>query len=67
MLDQEQEYATQKNKEHIWQQAKRERQAFREKYKEKIAYLSECWDETDEFYASIRYEELCKMAGITPW
>ena len=67
MLTQEQvAYGQQKNREHMYNQAKLERLEYKRlqerTYGHKIA-----WSDSDTAMVDARYEDLCKNANITPW
>lgn len=68
MLTQDQiAYGQQKNREHIWNQAKLERMEYKalqsKFYKEPI----KPWNDLDEDMTCVRYESLCQNSNITPW
>lgn len=68
MLTQEQiAYGQQKNREHIWNQAKLERMEYKalqsKLYKEPI----KPWNDLDEDMTGVRYKSLCENSNITPW
>lgn len=67
MLTQQQlAYGQQKNREHIWQQAKAERREFKIKLNELLGHSLE-WTEHDKDMTGVRYEMLCRNSNITPW
>ena len=62
MTKEEIAYGVQKNREHIWNQAKQECKAFKIEMKD----FSK-WDGSDEAWTDYRYMELCEKSNITPW
>jgi hypothetical protein len=55
-------YSQQKNREHIWIQAKQERVVFKKEHSD-----SSLWNSFDEAWTDFRYIELCEKANITRW
>ena len=60
MTSQDKSYGEQKNREHIWEQAKRRFEA-----NSGVKYV--VWRDEDSDIVNRDYEALCREARITPW
>lgn len=60
-------YGQQKNREHIWDQAKSERLEYKKLRARVLGSNGAIWSELDEDMTGVRYEQLCDHCNITPW
>jgi hypothetical protein len=59
-------YGQQKNREHMYNQAKSERLEYKNLQKQIYGHVIS-WSEVDTTMVDVRYEQLCKNVNITPW